>query len=312
MKIEEFKGLLEDSGQRFHFIGSNEFGAVAALDREGRLFTVLGGKVVSRVDADALTGISTRERYCNPGGDALWPAPEGTCFGYEYSAGNWRVPPGITGARYIVKSKDENSAVIEAEIDLINDIGTGLPCLFERGIELDPDKKSMLVKEKITYIGRRRLERGEFMLAPWSLSQFDNAPGAEVVFPDIPETVKDLYEPSGSMRCVEDGLCRARTDKSMGYQIALSAEVEWIEYRNPSENLIVRRSAGRISGDMEYIDIIDAPPEKMPGEKGARFSVYNVVEGFMEIEAAGGCPPFLEQGTTASLEVSTTFSSGKC
>lgn len=62
------------------------------------------------------------------------------------------------------------------------------------------------------------------MLAPWSLSQFAYASGAEVVFPHARDSVRDLYESSVSMR-----------------------------------------SAGRISGDREYIN--------HDGEKGARYSV---------------------------------------
>ncbi len=307
MKAEELICLMEDAGQRHHFIGSEVFGVIAALDREGRLFTVLGGEVVSRVDAEALMGISTRDRYCNPGGDVLWPAPEGTCFGYEYSSGKWRVPPGITGARYIVKEENENSALIEAEVDLINSMGAGVPCVFERGITLNPAENKMSVKETVTYIGRVKLGRDRCMLAPWSLSQFDNGPDAEVVFPDLPDTVWDLYEPSGSQRFIEGELCHSKTDRSAGYQIALAEEIEWIEYRNPGKNLSVRRTAGKLPGGFEYIDITDAPPEREPGSRGVRFSAYNDMDGFMEIEAVGGCPSTLEPGTSSSVEVITVF-----
>ena len=53
---------------------------------------------MNRVNPDAIAGLSTREAYLNPGGDGLWPAPEGTCFGYQYATGDWRVSPGLSSA----------------------------------------------------------------------------------------------------------------------------------------------------------------------------------------------------------------------
>ncbi len=307
MRVSNFVRLLEKAGRRFDFIGSERFGAVAALDLEGRLFTVIEGEVVSRVNETALAGVSTRKLYLNPGGDVLWPAPEGTCFGYEYSTGKWRVPPGITGARYVVTASKESGAVIEAEVDLINSMGIGIPCLFRRAVALEADSGVMEVEESITYIGSRTLREDEFSLAPWSLSQFDNSPEAEVVFPHIPGTVRDLYEASDSQRYVEKELWHAKTNSSLGYQIAMSEEFEWIEFRNPARNLSARRTAERIAAGLEYIDIADSPPEAEPERKGVRFSVYNDKSGFMEIEAAGGSFPELKQGACSSVRVYTEF-----
>jgi tRNA G18 (ribose-2'-O)-methylase SpoU len=39
--------------------------------------------------------------------------------------------------------------------------------------------------------------------------------------------------------------------------------------------------------------------------KGVRYSVYCDTDKFMEIEAAGGCPKTITQGTVLSLEVLT-------
>lgn len=46
----------------------------------------------------------------------------------------------------------------------------------------------------------------------------------------------------------------------------------------------------------------------MSMKAGARYSVYNDTNGFMEIEAAGGCPRRLEPGVTLTLTVHTRFS----
>ncbi len=307
MNFDKFMKLLTDSGQRAHFIGDSDFGAVAALDREGRIFTVIEGEVVSRVNETALAGVSTRKLYLNPGGDVLWPAPEGTCFGYEYSTGEWRVPPGITGAGYMVIASKESGAVIEAEVDLINSMGIGIPCLFRRAVALEADAGVMEVEESITYIGSRTLRGDEFRLAPWSLSQFDNSPGAEVLFPDENKEVRDLYEPSDAQRSMEGGVCRAWTNPSVRYQIAMGERTDWIEFRDPAKKLLVRRTADKIAAGLEYIDIIDAPPETCAQGAGVRFSVYNDTGGFMEIEAAGGSFPELEQGACSSVRVYTKF-----
>ncbi len=85
-------------------------GVIAALDMEGRWFAVLDGEVLNRVNPDAIAGQSTREQYLNPGGDGLWPAPEGTTLGYQYSTGAWRVPPGLCAARYLVTQATARSA----------------------------------------------------------------------------------------------------------------------------------------------------------------------------------------------------------
>ena len=104
---------------------------------------------------------SNKNAYLNPGGDALWPAPEGTCFGYEYGTGKWRVPPSVTGAVWEVIQKADNKTVIRAEIDLVNNSQVGIPCEFERHIEFKQYGKSLIqnVTEIIRYIGIRTLEK---------------------------------------------------------------------------------------------------------------------------------------------------------
>lgn len=308
MTLSDLTALLQSSCRRFHHIGDDRFGVIAGLDLEGRLFTVLDGEVVSRVNAEAIRGQSTRHKYQNPGGDVLWPAPEGTMFGYEYTTGSWRVPPSITGARYVVAASTASSAVIEAEIDLINNKGIGMPCLFQRKIELDSgDVRAMHVEESITYLGTRTLKRGEFLIAPWSLSQFDSGPGAEVIFPHVPGSVRDLYDASDGQRTIQDGLCRTKTDMTQRYQIAISEAVDHIEYRDPARGRIVHRTAARMASG-SYIDIADAPPDTAPSDCGVRFSVYSDMSGFMEIEAAGGCMDELKTGDRSSVRISTHFS----
>ena len=100
MNGTELSALFEKGGKRCHVIGSVENGVIAGLDLEGRLFTVMHGTVMNKVNPAAILGITSRSAYLNPGGDGLWPAPEGTRFGYEYPTGAWRVPPGLSGAKF--------------------------------------------------------------------------------------------------------------------------------------------------------------------------------------------------------------------
>ncbi len=96
MKATQLQNALKKAGKRSHLLGDFRAGVIVALDVEGRWFAVLDGEVLNRVNPEAIAGQSKREQYLNPGGDGLWPAPEGTNLGYEYSTGSWRVPPGLT------------------------------------------------------------------------------------------------------------------------------------------------------------------------------------------------------------------------
>ncbi len=311
MKLQKFLKVMSGAGRRFHVVGGEDFGLVAALDMEGRIFTVLGGEVLNRVNLEAITGLSTKDRYLNPGGDGLWPAPEGTCLGYEYSTGAWRVPPGITGARYIVSEERANSAKIAAEIDLISNSGKGIPTIFSRATSVSKAEKTLRVSvvESIQYIGSRTLHREDCILAPWTLCQFDSAEGCEVAFPETDDSeVWDIYDDSSQKRSRKGGLVHTMTDGGIKYQIGIGRSVDWIEFRNPAKGLTVRRTAATLPMGQEYVDIADAPPDKKPSNRETRFSVYSDPSFFMEIEAAGGCPAEMAPGAVMSFDVETIYS----
>ncbi len=308
MTGNELIGLFKRGEKRYHLIGSLDNGVVAGLDLEGRLFTILNGEVVNRVNPGAFLGVTDRTAYLNPGGDGLWPAPEGTCLGYEYSVGDWRVPPGLTGAKYKIVESDENHMLIEAEVDLINASGLGIPTIFRRDVTIS-GSISVRVVESIEYIGAKKLSQNECLLTPWSLCQFDCCPGCEVIFPDAGDSeLWDMYDPSDECRCVKDGLRHAKTDGTARYQIGIGEKIPWIELQLPSKKLKVRRTAQALSAGQKYIDIIDAPPTEAPSDKGVRYSVYTDTAGFMEIEAAGGCPDVFEPGSLMRVEILTEYS----
>jgi hypothetical protein len=312
--FSDVKALLKTfakAGKRVHMLGDADAGVLVALDLEGRWFAVLQGKVLNRINPDAIVGQSTADQYLNPGGDGLWPAPEGTALGYQYATGKWRVAPGLRAARYIVSAATDQSVSIIAEVDLINSRGLGIPTLFQRDISVVHERTSLAVTavESITYIGRTPLRRSEGRLAPWTLGQFDCGPGCDVVFPCAKKaSVWDLYDPpSDAQREWTGEQCCTRTDGSMRYQIAIDAKTPWIEFRDPRRGLTVRRTAEPLPADQSFIDIRDASPDQMPGNKGVRYSVYSDASNFMEIEAAGGCPAVLRPDTKMSVVVRTQF-----
>lgn len=300
-----------DVQKRTHLVGTLKCGVIIALDMEGRLFTVLNGMVLNRVNRDAVSGQSTAQRYLNPGGDGLWPAPEGTAAGYQYSTGRWRPPPSLVSAKFLVAAKNPGSVTVESEIDLINNKGFGIPTIFRRRVEVIPGNNSVTVHsiESIRYIGSRILKRKDALLAPWSLCQFPSGENCDVIFPCISKSsVWDLYvEPSNSQRTWDKNICRTKTDGSMRYQVAMDKKVPWIEYRDPNKGLTVKRVAKLISGNQKYIDIRDASPETLPSVKGARYSVYSDPSQFMEIEAVGGSPDFLKPDTELKVSISTRY-----
>ena len=118
MTGNELIDLMQQSPLRVHVIGTPENGVIAALDLEGRLFKVVNSYVINRVVPSAILNRSNGNAYLNIGGNALWPALKGTCHGYEYGSGEWRVPPAITGAVWEAAELSKNKTVIRAEIDL--------------------------------------------------------------------------------------------------------------------------------------------------------------------------------------------------
>jgi hypothetical protein len=301
--------MMLHSHRRVHVIGTPENGVIAALDLEGRLFAVVNGRVLNRVVESAIINRSNRNAYQNPGGDALWPAPEGTCFGYEYGIGHWRVPPSITGAVWEVVEQYKNKSIIRAEIDLVNNRQLGIPCEFERHIEIERTGNSLIqnVTEIIRYIGFRTLEQSEFSLAPWSLCQFDSRVGCKVIMmPPSAGDIRDLYDSSLSQRGIlyDNYVVNPLTD--FRFQLGIGENVPWIEFVS-GEDFRVKRTAGSLPAGQNYIDIADTEPTKFPSEFGVKLSIYCDPSGFMEIEACGGCPDLLIPGTELSVKITTEY-----
>ncbi len=310
MTAHELLQLFASNHRRCLLIGTEAAGVIAGLDLEGRLFTVLGGQVLNRVNPDAFPGTSSRERYLNPGGDGLWPAPEGSRLGYLYSTGAWRVPPGLSAARYWVTSAAADRAVLRAEIDLINAQGIGIPTAFERHILVRPGPRTVTLEitEVIEYLGNTPRPRETLLLAPWTLAQFDCGEGCEARFPAAGDPcVWDLYGPSAERRQCRAGLWHVQTAGGPRFQLGIAPQVTYVEFSDPRRGLTVRRSAAALAPGFDYTDLTDRAPQHEADGPPIRFSVYSDPTCFMEIEAAGGCPQTLQPGCRLELVVTTEY-----
>ena len=309
MNTENLLDLFRSANKRAVLVGDAAHGVIIGLDLEGRLFFVYEGQVVSRVNADAIQGISDRTGYKNPGGDGLWPAPEGTRLGYEYSTGEWEVPIGLINARFVVTEQTAWTATIEAEVPLINAEMTGIPTIFRREITVTPGETTTIeVVESIEYLGRKTLLPGQFSLAPWSLCQFDWQKGDEFAFCGTSSTrVRDLYTDSTSYQSIENGLVSYSPTNDKRYQIAMGDDVKEIELRLNSQSLKIIRTVEQLTTGGRYIDIADAPVDVEPLEAGVKYSFYNDPSNFLEIEAVGTCTKELVKGAVLSAKVITTI-----
>ena len=310
MTSKELLQLFKTAGKRAIQIGNEQNGIIIGLDQEGRLFYTYNGQVVSRVAIASIQGISDRSGYKNPGGDGIWPAPEGTCFGYEYPTGDWEVPIGLINARFIVLERQENHAVIEAEIPLINAQQLGLTTLFRRDIQLNTSGNKMIVRieESIEYTGKRTLTSKEFLLAPWSLCQFDWVDGDLFSFPGNHDTkIRDLYTASNAYQKFSNGSYTYAPTEDKRYQIALGEDIEAIHLLLKSKNVKITRTLDTANMPGGFIDIADSPTDEKPLSEGIKFSFYSDPSRFVEIEAAGYGIDTLRQGDILKATTTTIF-----
>ncbi len=312
MNIEELFDICKANGRRPLVILSGNSSVVAVPGMEGRLFYGHDGELVSLFRREAAENISTSKTgYFNPGGDGLWPAPEGTKFGYEYSTGSWRVPAALTGAQYEVVHQDCRSFEIAAEIDLVNNQQLGIPCRFIRKAEVSEKADGTTVVEQydaIEYIGNRELSRDEFLLAPWSLSQFYVDDKTIARFGTTPDgKVRDLYMPSSELLTVNGDITTMKHDKVNRIQLALPEESKFVELIVPDKKLVISRYSAPLAENLEAVDIADAAPDVDPAG-AVRFSIYNDPSGFMELEAVGGCvKEKLTPGTVLGVHITNVF-----
>ncbi len=311
MLIKELVAGYKAAGRRFHIVGTETDGIIIALDVEGRIFAFKDGKVLNRVNEEAIAGISTRAGYINPGGDGFWPAPEGSRMGFEYDTGEWRVPPSLTNARWLVAECSANHGLFTAEVDLVNAAGTGMPFIFSRDVTVDSDAKRLAVKitEGIEYIGNREVPRDEAVVAPWSLCQFDCGKECTLRLPKLSkDDYWDLYPWDSSCHRKETAdAIEVEMVTDFRFQLALAPVADFVEFIDKGRGFKVRRTAQPIAEGLDFIAIDDIDYALPCNNRPVRFSAYCDPSGFMEIEACGGTPARLSKGVKTTLTVTNEY-----
>ena len=310
MKLEEIINQCKAAGRRPVLISSGNSGVVAVLGMEGRLFFGHNGEAISLFRPEAAVNFSnSRTGYFNPGGDGLWPAPEGTTLGYEYSTGSWRVPVALCNAQYELVSQEEGHLVMAAEVDLINNQQLGIPVRFQRDVRVASTNGTTIVEQidSIEYMGTRPLAENEALLAPWSLSQYNVTPDTTVSFRAFDGKVRDLYSPSDANRTISGDRVIMRPDNAHRIQLALPEEASFLELKLPAQKVTVRRTSAPLEAPLKPVDIADAPVD-VPPSIPVRYSVYNDPSGFMELETVGGCQFPLKTGDILRLTSRTEIS----
>lgn len=305
MNIEELVAVCAANGRRPQVISSGNTAVVAVPGMEGRLFYARNGEVISLFRREAAENISTRRTgYFNPGGDGLWPAPEGTRFGYEYAGGTWKVPAAVVSAQYDLIRRESDFLEIAAEIDLINNQQLGIPCRFIRQVQVrEIDGRSVIEQhDAIEYTGRKELTGGTFSLAPWSLSQFAVDQNSVARFGDPGEPVRDLYHSSCTLLSSDGEVVTMKHDPSNRIQVALPERSRFVELILPEKNLQITRISAPLAGNLHPVDIADYPPDADP-QKPVRYSIYSDPSGFMELETVGGCSDELLPGTILGVDM---------
>ena len=321
MNLEELVKICRDAGRRPYVVADGASGAVAVAGLEGRIFYVHDGKVASLFRPESATNFSnSKNGYFNPGGDGLWPAPEGTCFGYEYASGAWRVPMGLVNAQYEVTALSADHLAMSAEVDLVNNRQTGIPVRFIREVTVRSEGGKTLLDQMdaIEYIGARPLQEDEFLLAPWSLSQFRVTPDARAAlstlemavlngaldaraaFGAFPGAIRDLYDDSAPYRRTRGDRVELAPNDAHRLQLALPAEARFLELVLPQEKLRITRTGEALDPGLRGADIADADPA-VPPREAVRYSIYNDPSGFMELEIVGGCKAPLCPGTVLRM-----------
>lgn len=309
MNIEELVNICSRSGRRPQVISCGKAAVIAALGMEGRLFYAYNGEVVSLFRRESAENISTSKTgYLNPGGDGLWPAPEGTRFGYEYSTGSWRVPAAIISAQYDVVSQSADSLEIAAEIDLINNQQLGIPCRFIRKVQVKELDNAAVIEQydAIEYMGCCELAAGTFSIAPWSLSQFTVDKKTIARFGDPGTPVRDLYQPSKELLSSDGKIVTMKHDDKNRIQLALPEKSSFVELLVPDKNLQITRTSAPLADNLHPVDIADFPPDADPGDP-VRYSIYNDPSGFMELETVGGCTDDLVPGTVLGVNMTNVI-----
>lgn len=278
-------------------------GAVLFSPRlQGRIFCLLGGDLVHRLDRDALEGLGGADAltFVNFGGNSLWPAPEGGDYAFFYPpyGGDWRVQDGIGVAKSTVLSRSAVGLSAEREISLVNRRGRELRLRLRRSLEVfEPPAWLRQAGEAVCYAGEDAFiplgEYGldDFLIAPWSLEQFplssDCVAFGKTAWPRQAVHFDYYGKPRAALRCGESSFAIDLSDSDK-WQLGVSAAggPSLVGVLDRERGFLAMRFSWREDG--LYFNIADNDQPAGPFSASDQMSIFHGGGlGFFELELIG-------------------------
>ncbi len=261
---------------------------------QGRIFTKLDGELLHRFDSK-LAANPNPDQFNNIGANSLWPAPEGGPFAFNYLGGDWLVQPAVNTQKPVLTAKG-----CEKTVELSN--RKGLRTRVKMSRELSPlPLAKLLSKYGLRGTGYRekdvhsiapadRRSPEEFVIAAWSLEQFDLSDGTEAfccVEGDPRKAVNaDFYGDPWPRLKFHDHVFEFRLGGENRLQIGVSMKEspKLIGAYVPSRSLLIlRRTPFNPKG--KYINIADNDQPKGVYSACDQYSIFNGASlNFFELE----------------------------
>lgn len=266
----------------------------------GRIFCQWRGELVHRLDGASLQNPSTTE-YNNYGGNALWPAPEGGQFAFNYGAGSdaWVVQEGIASAVPSIERQGDDSALIRKSIHLANRKGLTLHVDYIRELRVHEPELSagryaiegMAYSTVDTFVPLGDYDADDVLLAPWSLEQFPGAEGI-IAFGKLsqtsPELNLDFYSDPSARIVRTEGQFTFALGGEQRHQIGIPVATgpTLLGALDPHRGYLFLRSCAAQAG--RYFNIADNDQKDGPFSAADLYSIFNGGElGFFELETIG-------------------------
>lgn len=289
----------------------------------GRIFCQWKGKLIHRLDGPALLSPSKGE-YNNFGGNALWPAPEGGAFAFNYGSGSdaWAVQEGIASAVPTIERTGAQSALVTKTIALMNRKGVTVRLGYRREVLVQgiPVPSGRYRIEGMAYATVDSFEPegdygvSEVLIAPWSLEQF---PGADQILAfgklaDAPEDLNYDFYSDPSARIIQG---RGQFIFAMGgpdrqqIGIPVASRPTLIGALDFDRNLLFIRRTPPQEG--LYFNIADNEQNAGSFSSADLYSIFNGGElGFFELETIGAMQAVAGRLTKSSLHSETLILHG--
>ena len=286
----------------------------------GRVFAEVGGRLLHRVDLDAVA--HPDKPFNNFGGNNLWPAPEGGPFAFNYNGDTWQVQPCINGEAYGVIRADATSAEIEKKVVLRNRAGVELQVRMTREFRLTeapgwvcacPAAQSLSYTFRDTLTVLNDVPSSKALIAAWTLEQFDATP-ATVSFCGVDnprsEINFDFYaHPRERIAYRRNGFTYQTDGRARGQiGVPASAAARFIGFHDrPSGLLCLRRNENLGRGT--YFNMADNAQAGGPFSAADAYSIFNSDPdmGAFELETVGGADIVEGRLVGSELLSSTTF-----